>query len=98
MLRYTSSRCDPASFAYALNNTGFLYLGQGEFAASQQSLPPIPDALLRVIVSVTSSVLTYTCVPPGNGERIGVDRDLDGFLDGDEVAAGSDPADPDSTP
>ncbi|WP_438019871.1 thrombospondin type 3 repeat-containing protein [Sorangium sp. So ce315] len=54
--------------------------------------------MLRVIVSVTSSVLTYTCVPPGNGERIGVDRDLDGFLDGDEVAAGSDPADPDSTP
>jgi len=42
--------------------------------------------------------LTYTCVPPGSGVRIGLDRDEDGFLDGDELVAGSDPADPASTP
>jgi hypothetical protein len=29
-------------------------------------------------------VLTYTCTPPGSGQRIGIDRDLDGVLDGDE--------------
>src|SRR5262249_14448473 len=30
--------------------------------------------------------------PPGSGRRIGIDRDGDGFLDGDELDAGSDPA------
>ena len=30
--------------------------------------------------------------------RLGVDRDLDGFRDGDELDAGSDPGDPASTP
>jgi len=40
--------------------------------------------------------VTYTCVPSGSGERIGVDRD--GSWDGDERDAHSDPADPASTP
>jgi hypothetical protein len=42
--------------------------------------------------------VTYTCVPPGSGQRIGVDRDGDGFWDGDERDAHSDPADPSSRP
>ncbi|MEO0972703.1 MAG: hypothetical protein AAFX85_06365, partial [Pseudomonadota bacterium] len=29
--------------------------------------------------------LTFTCVPPGSGQRMGVDRDEDGILDGDEI-------------
>jgi DNA-binding beta-propeller fold protein YncE len=41
---------------------------------------------------------TYMCVPPGSGLRIGIDRDEDGFYDSDEIDAGSDPADPSSTP
>ena len=28
--------------------------------------------------------LTFTAVPPGSGRRIGIDRDLDGVLDGDQ--------------
>jgi len=34
--------------------------------------------------AANGSELTYTCVPPGAGRRIGIDRDLDGVLDGDE--------------
>ena len=41
--------------------------------------------------------LTYTCVPPGSGQRIGVDRDDDGVFDRDERDAGTDPADPASS-
>jgi hypothetical protein len=40
--------------------------------------------------------VTFTCVPPGSGERIGVDRDGDGAWDGDERDAHTDPADPTS--
>jgi hypothetical protein len=46
----------------------------------------------------SSDALTFTCTPPGSGVRIGLDRDMDGFMDGDEIAAGSDPANPLSTP
>jgi YVTN family beta-propeller protein len=38
--------------------------------------------------------LTFTVVPKGSQTRLGIDRDLDGYLDRDEVEAGSDPADP----
>ena len=79
-------------------NVGFVYLGNGSFAADRQASPPISATALRSIVTSGSGTLTYTCAPPGSGQRLGVDRDLDGFLDGDELAAGSDPADPDSTP
>ena len=37
-------------------------------------------------------------VPVGSGRRIGIDRDEDGTLDGDEADAGSDPADPHDPP
>jgi hypothetical protein len=77
---------------------GFFYEGGGQFLRDQQSLPPITDAALRALFESQDSELTYTCTPPGSGERMGIDRDGDGHLDGDEKAAGSDPADPSSTP
>lgn len=42
--------------------------------------------------------LTFTGVPPLCGERIGIDRDEDGYYDRDEIDFGSDPADPSSIP
>ncbi|HET7226715.1 MAG TPA: FlgD immunoglobulin-like domain containing protein [Candidatus Eisenbacteria bacterium] len=44
------------------------------------------------------SELTVTGVPAGSGTRMGIDRDRDGYLDGDELDAGSDPGNPASTP
>ena len=54
--------------------------------------------LFKIPLATHGRAVTYTCVPPGSGERIGVDRDGDGFWDGDERDAHSDPADPASTP
>ncbi|WP_422723952.1 YncE family protein [Hyalangium rubrum] len=82
----------------ALLEVGFLYAGGGQFARDRQALPNLHDIALRAAVISGGGVLTYTCAPPGTGRRIGIDRDLDGFLDGDERAAGSNPADPLSTP
>lgn len=39
---------------------------------------------------------TFTLVPPGAGERLGVDRDEDGLLDGVERALGTSPNSPDT--
>jgi YVTN family beta-propeller protein len=77
---------------------GFLYLGGGVFKSDRQAVPPIADAALRTAVVLGNGVLTYTCTPRGSGQRIGIDRDLDGALDGDERAAGTHPADPTSHP
>ena len=45
-----------------------------------------------------SETLTFTCVPPGDGLRSALDRDLNGHLDGDELLAGSEPVDAHSVP
>jgi hypothetical protein len=77
---------------------GFFYAGNGTFYGDCVADPPLSDAALRALVSAASSTMTFTCVPPGSGVRMGIDRDGDGYLDGDEIAAGSDPANPLSIP
>src|SRR5204862_101796 len=44
------------------------------------------------------SEITVIGVPIGTGTRIALDRDRDGYLNGDEIVAGSDPANPASIP
>ena len=86
--------CDLVAKSRILDDeAGFLYVGSGLFARDRRGQPPIADAALRSLAPVT-----YTCVPPGSGERVGVDRDGDGSWDGDERQAQTDPADPDSRP
>jgi hypothetical protein len=41
----------------------------------------ISDAALRALVPGEGPI-TYTCAPPGSGQRMGIDRDLDADLDG----------------
>jgi len=79
------------------DEAGFLYMGSGLFATDQRHQSPITDAALRSLAADGHPV-TYTCVPPGSGERIGVDRDGDGVWDGDERHAHTDPADQESRP
>ena len=44
------------------------------------------------------SEVTISGVPFGSGHRMGIDRDDDTYLDGDELDAGSDPGNPLHTP
>jgi hypothetical protein len=92
--RAEAGECDLVAKARILDDeAGFLYVGSGLFARDRHGQPPITDAALRSLAPVT-----YTCVPPGSGERVGVDRDGDGSWDGDERHAQTDPADPASRP
>jgi YVTN family beta-propeller protein len=69
------------------------------FSADRAADPLLSDAALRALAGAPGNgPLTYTCVPPGSGQRAGIDRDEDGFRDRDELDAGSDPADPSSIP
>jgi DNA-binding beta-propeller fold protein YncE len=72
--------------------------GPNTFQSDRVAETDLTDAELRDVSGVSGQALTYTCVPPGSGVRIGVDRDEDGFFDRDEIDDGSDPADPLSTP
>jgi len=62
---------------------GFLYdPTTGAFAPDTRRARPLSDRQLRALVRL--GALTFTAVPPGSGYRIGLDRDLDGRLDGDD--------------
>jgi YVTN family beta-propeller protein len=76
---------------------GAVRLASGQFRTDRASEALFTDAQMRAFAT-PGQELTYTCVPPGSGMRIGVDRDEDGFFDRDELDAGSDPADPSSIP
>lgn len=53
---------------------------------------PLTDDALLAMAARPAGELTFTCVPPGDGPRAALDRDQDGFRNGDELAAGKDPA------
>ena len=43
---------------------------------------PVDEVTLRGLAAEPGARVTYTCVPPGSGQRVGVDRDVDGAFDG----------------
>ena len=80
------------------SKSGVFYVGHGKFQSDRHAVPPVPEVVLRSLGILPRQEITYTCVPPGSGRRIGIDRDEDGVFDGDEADAGSDPADPHDPP
>jgi len=60
--------------------------GSGTFTSDRASDPPIAASALRNQAGTPGQERTFTCVPPGEGMRIGVDRDDDGVRDGDDPA------------
>lgn len=75
---------------------GYAYLGSGNFQSDRDD-EQIDSATLLTAAAIGSE-LTVTVVPFGTQHRIGIDRDLDGHFDRDELDGCADPADPDSVP
>jgi DNA-binding beta-propeller fold protein YncE len=70
---------------------GYFYVGSGDFETDRAGEALLADAALRSLANTAGQEVTFTCVPPGSGLRLGVDRDGDSYGDGDEVDNGSDP-------
>ena len=62
---------------------GFVYVGNGMFQPDRQSESPLSFQVL-VQAADSGSELTFTGTPVGYGRRLGIDRNGDGKLDGDE--------------
>ena len=56
----------------------------GQFEADRAAEPAIDRTALEALISSANQYLTFTCTPWGSGVRVGIDRNLDGILDGDE--------------
>ncbi len=81
---------------YFTQEHGFTF-ANGQWNADVSSLSPVTDASLRQFAAMFGP-LTFTAVPPGEGWRVGVDRDGDGYGDGDEMKVGTSPTDANSHP
>ncbi len=71
---------------------GGLWLSGGSVQMDRAS-EVVADAALRAMAVLAGQELTYTCVPPGSGTRLGLDRDGDAHFDRDELDGGTDPND-----
>jgi DNA-binding beta-propeller fold protein YncE len=95
----SAHECDLAiSVESAAFSFSWLLQEDGNAVIDRERGPRLPEPWLRWFSRWPGVVVTYTCVPPGTGVRHALDRDGDGFLDGDERAFGSDPADAGSIP
>jgi DNA-binding beta-propeller fold protein YncE len=63
---------------------GWVRQSDGTFLPDKSEEAPITASALRALASVPGQPLTFSCVPPGSGTRMGINRDRDGLLDGDD--------------
>jgi hypothetical protein len=62
---------------------GFFYIGNGMFQSDRAGEPPV-SAQKLIQSAGKGAELTFTGTPVGVGRRFGIDRDMNGKLDGDE--------------
>jgi MYXO-CTERM domain-containing protein len=63
---------------------GWLYQGGDTFASDDGTEAPWSKSALLAVADQPGQSLTFTCVPPGSGTRMGINRDRDVFLDAND--------------
>lgn len=97
--RAAAGECDLVATGVVEGRPASWVLGSGGLlVADRVAEPPATLSELRARLTDPGAVLTLTCVPPGSGIRTALDRDRDGFLDGDEADAGAVSTDATSRP
>lgn len=76
---------------------GYAYRPGGTFQPDRAGEPPIGSVAFLQLAQPGAEI-TFTMVPEGTQDRLGLDRDEDGWFDRDELDVCADPADPDLYP
>jgi len=71
--------------AIAGNSRGWLMQADGSFRSDIAVEAALSRAEIQFLTAGPDDYLTFMCTPWGSGTRLGLDRDLDGVLDGDEL-------------
>lgn len=69
---------------------GYLMQSDGSYQSDRKT-EILTNSELRNLAITPGQTLTFTCVPPGSGNWMGIDHDEDGTYDRDEIDAGTDP-------
>ncbi|MBT8132429.1 MAG: thrombospondin type 3 repeat-containing protein [Gammaproteobacteria bacterium] len=64
---------------------GWQRLANGDYRSDRAAEADLTESNLRALAATPGQALTFSAVVPGDGYRIGIDRDADGALDGDDV-------------
>jgi hypothetical protein len=70
-----------------------IYQNSGLWQSDSQEETLYTEELIELGTADEQS-MTFSCVPPGSGQRIAIDNDDDGVLNQDEIDAGTDPLTP----
>jgi len=62
---------------------GYLMQPNGSFKSDRAGDAAISFTALQAIAKSPNGAITFSCVPPGSGVRLGIDRNQDNTLDGD---------------
>jgi len=79
----TTRECDLVAHGISGGEARGWVLRDGAFVPDRGDDLPIPIGSLDTALE-SVDVVTFTCVPPGSGERMAIDRDEDGTRDGDD--------------
>ena len=72
---------------------GYRRTAAGTFASDRASEAALTLAAMKTLAMTAGNSLTFTCTPPGSGNRMALDRDEDGARDRDEIDANQSPID-----
>jgi len=70
---------------FAEQARGYVMSAAGRFLPDRAAGAVLSLDQLLELAATDGNIATFTCAPPGSGARIGVDRDADGILDGDDI-------------
>jgi DNA-binding beta-propeller fold protein YncE len=96
--RANAGDCELVAKAVESQQTRSWLFVNGSFKPDRTGEQPRDLNALLAITEQPGQEVTFTCVPLDTGIRMALDRDSDGFMDGDELLARTNPANPASVP